>query len=245
MDIQKLFDQQSEINERAWDTFTSEYERRNPPPQVNEKWQRIGMNVGLFAAMIVSGIFTIQAFLQVFKFAGISNGFDWVGAVSGFVMIDVILFFLTNFVVNLAYRGKALAGEMEATIILKISGGIAAFIFFVSLSSNLYFMMMGFDVLQSDSSGLRFLGLIVGVMLGSAPPIQSVAIGTIVAMIPMQSLIERKSWEDSRQRAWFQFRRKHKLDLSIEDRLERLATPVHEVFMNVHEQREQAQKRTP
>jgi hypothetical protein len=222
-EIQKVFEQQSEIDERAWDTFISEYERRNAPPAYDNRWQRIGMSVGLFSAMIVSSIFTVQAFLQVFELAGISFLFSAIGSVAGFLMVDVILFFLTHFVIDLAYKSTALAGNMNPSIVLWIAIGIAAFTFCVSIASNLYFMFIGFGVMERGSDTMRHIGLIVGILLGSAPPIQSIAVGTIIAMMPLQLIVERQAWELSRQRAWFSFRRKHNLDLSIESRLERLS----------------------
>jgi hypothetical protein len=223
MDIQKIFDQQQEIDERAWDTFTSEYERRSPPPAQDNRWQRIGLNIGLFSAMIVSSIFTVQAFLEVFNLAGINPVLSLVGSITGFLMIDVILFFLTHFVISLAYKSTALSGNLNPRIVLYTAIAIAAFTFVVSIASNLYFMFIGFGVMARGSAAIKNVGLIVGLLLGTAPPIQSIAIGTIVAMMPLQLIVERKDWELSRQRAWFSFRRKHGLDLAIESRLERLS----------------------
>jgi hypothetical protein len=182
------------------------------------------MTVGLLAAMIVSSIFTVQAFLEVFNFAGINPVFSAIGSVSGFLMIDVILFFLTHFLIDLVYKPAALHDSLNPKLVIYTAFAIGIFTFIVSVASNLYFMFIGFGVMERGSDSMKAVGLIVGILLGTAPPIQSVAVGTIIAMMPLQIIAERRSWETSRQRAWSSYRTKHKLDKPLSERLERLST---------------------
>ena len=236
--ILELIEQQNEINEKAWVTFSEDYERRNPQPEVkkNTMWFR-AIAIGSIASLTVSGSFTIPAFFNISMATGTLQVVAFFVGFFGFVMVDVMAMIGSHKLVDLAYRPQALAGKVDNRLMIVFVSVMTAFAFVVGVTSNLYYMMYGFGVLVDGSQGLQNLAVFLGVLMALAPPILSSATGAIIALEPLQTIIEREAYEKARNSAWGRFKSKQGITLDIDKlterymdkAMDRLEAPVSEV----------------
>lgn len=251
--ILDLIEQQNVINEKAWVTFNDDFERRNPPPKVhNRNWWFRAVTIGGIASLSVSGSFTIPSFFNVSLATGTMQFIAFFVGFFGFVMVDVMAILGAHKLVDMVYRPQALNGQMNSRVLIFFVATMTGFSFVVGVLSNLYYMMRGFGILPEGSIGLENLSVTLGVFMAFAPPILSIATGAIIALEPLQGIIEREAYETSRNRAWGRFKKKQGINLDIDklterymdNAMNRLGIVPENTFMKVHEQHEQPQKRT-
>lgn len=215
--ILELIEQQNAIDEKAWITFTDDYERRNPlPNETGIGWRYQMIRIGAGASLVVSGSLTIPAFQTVSSSSGMNILLSWFVGFMAFLMIDVLLFVASHQFVDMVYRPQALAGNMEQSMIMIYVGLMGVFGFVVGVSSNLYYVMIGFEVFEVGSQVADGFTIGLGILMAFAPPIQSATAGAIIALVPLASIIEKESYETSKSRAWGKYQKKRGLNLDIE-----------------------------
>lgn len=214
--ILDLIEQQNAIDEQAWITFIDEYDRRNPAPNEKRSMLQIGMLVGLIASLTLSGLMTIPAFMRVLDAAGTWQPISFAGGLAGFISVDLVMFFSTYYLVNTYYKPKALEGNVDMSQLMKAFSIAAGFGFLVSAGSNIYFVMIGYNVIDINSNVGLIASFMVGLLLALAPPIQASATGSIMALLPLTTLMEREAYERSRNAAWHRYKSKRGLNLNVE-----------------------------
>jgi hypothetical protein len=206
--ILDLIQQQRAIDNEAWQTFNSEYERRNPPPQQKSNWLTVGMWSGLVAALILSGLMTIPSFSIALQGADVWYPLALIGGVAGFIAIDLVMFFSTYSLTTMYYRPKAIEGKLNLKELMIVIGIAGIFGFIVSAGSNFYMMFNGYDVFEEDSEEQHNFTLGIAFLLALAPPIQATATGSILAQTPLSAISRpqfavvpssRQSWAPSRR----------------------------------------------
>lgn len=233
--IVELIEQQQVVDEAAWSAFTKEYDLRNPPNTQKRNLLQIGMMIGLIASLALSGLMTIPAFMRVLDAAGIAQPISITGGFAGFIAVDLVMFFSTYYLVNTYYKPKALKGDVDMSQLMQAFSVAAIFGFIVSAGSNIYFVLIGYNVIALDSQAGVTASLMVGLLLAFAPPIQASATGSIMALLPLTDLMEREAYENARNKAWGRYKKKRGLNLDIEaiteayveKRLGSMSEPVH------------------
>lgn len=219
--ILEIIEQQSKIDEQAYKAFDDDYTRRNPIPDSNNRLLLGGMFLGLVASLTLSGLMTIPAFMTALDAAGVWKPLSFTGGVAGFIAVDLVMFFSTYYLVNTYYKPKALSGKVDVSELMKSFGVSAVFGFIVSAGSNIYFVMIGYNVIQVDTQIGLIASFLVGILLAFAPPIQASATGSILALLPLTTLMEREAYERSKNASWHRYKSKRGLSLNIEQLTER------------------------
>lgn len=188
-----LIEQQQQIQERGWEAFVAAYERENPPPVQQARWIQTGIGIGLVAALVLSGLLTIPAFQKVLAAANMSVDVQTVGGVAGFLAIDFVMFVASYYVISTQWRLRANSEEAFERFgdITKLMTWAAGFAFLVSVTSNVYFVFIGYEVVTLDTLPGRVFSFVVALLLALAPPVQSVATGSILALFRQS----RRCWQ--------------------------------------------------
>lgn len=220
--ILDLIEKQNEINASAWVTFNEDFERRNPPPKIeNRAWWYRAVALGGIAALTVSGSFTVPSFFKISLATGALDVIAFFVGIAGFIMVDMISMIGAHELVNIVYRPQAMQGKMNNRALVIAIGIMTAYAFIIGVGSNLYYMLYGFDVLVDGSQGLLNLSISLGVLMAFAPPILSASTGAIIALVPLQSIIEKEAYETSKNRAWLRYQKKMGIQFDVEQLTER------------------------
>jgi hypothetical protein len=238
----KQLDLLTERNNRVRVTFDKDYENANPRPNSDDTLTVYGIYAGLGGALILSGLFTIPAFMIVLSVTGMQMGFQVVGGVAGFIAIDVFLVIAAGAVIRMDWKFNTQKEKTFSNIskVRAIMNGAAIFGFVVSVSSNLYFVIIGYEVIAQESLVFKGVSLAVGLLLAFSPAVQSVATGSLFALMPLTDEIAGIEWRNEREAYWKRVRKQHYGYQDLSDAIERLSAETD--FMNVHEIHETPEK---
>lgn len=249
----EVIDKLTVRNIKVRSVFDKDYQRDNPPPSANSKFTEYGVKAGLFASLTLSALLTIPSFMRIFEATGINIGLQTIGGISGFVSIDFFLFVSTFYVISTRYQLANKHDVMATTIaqVQKIMFFSSLFAFVVSVLSNLYFVVIGYEIVEYGSIEFITVSRIVGIFLAIAPAVQSVTTASVFALLPLTKDVSLAQWRNEREVYWKKIRKTHYGYQDLTDAIERLevkdnqdVSQVHESFMKLHESREIPKKRT-
>ncbi len=193
--ILEAMQQQAQIENSAWQMFKDAYQREHPKPILEKQvkhtkdWIYNTMLLGLFGAMVVGALQTIPAFYVVL----IEAKFFWMiaafGGICGFLAIDLTMFSTSNFLIKLIWRLRTKENNQFNLIENSIKIALV-FGFVVSVASNFYFVFFAYDINIYLTNLEMPMTVTIGILIALAPAIQSLAIGAVIAAIPISQEIE-------------------------------------------------------
>jgi len=219
--VTDVIESKNNISRKLWDVFSERYDASHMRPQTSGWWVRLGIWIGTISAVALSGLITVPTFRIIFSVTGSSRLEQFSGGVLGFITVDIVLFFMTWFAVTLTYRPKARKGELDATLILKWAWSAAAFDFLVTVLSNLFFVLQGYHLFSMSDGAGHLFSFVVAVALGFAAPIQALACSTILALMPLQHIVELEEYEELKAKAFARFEKKQGANLDLSDLMEK------------------------
>lgn len=187
----------AKLKEALWSKHKKEYELTHPRPSNINRWLFACLVLGTFAAIIMSGMLTVPTFRLALEQSEANISTQNTGGVAGFIMTDIFAFALTLFIVRSRYRPLALKGEFDASVLNNWATKALGFSFFVQVTSNMFFVFQGYEVIPLDSFVWRGFSFVVASSLALASPIMALAGSTMLALIPLQNIVERQAYEDS------------------------------------------------
>lgn len=259
-----IMEEQAAIEDKAWQMFKEAYQREVPPPILEDKpehqngWIYYVMLAGLVGALIVSGLQTVPAFYVVMVEAGLPIGIAGIGGVSAFVAVDLVMFSAAHYLVQTRWRLRTKTNEENFRDIERFIQIAQWFGFAVSIGSNFYFVFFAYHVNNYISGMDTGITLAVAILIALAPAIQGLAIGSVIAALPITQEIEEirinrrnrelmADYNNSMRSSWNSRKSRYGVK-DMSERIERLqdaqSVPV-QAFMNVHEHHEIPKKRTP
>lgn len=236
--IMEMMEQQALIEDKAWTMFKEAYEREVPPPILEEKpekqnhWIYRVMLLGLVGALIVSGLQTIPAFYIVMEQAGLPIPLAIMGGISAFVAVDLVMFSASHYLVQTQWRLRSKTNEENFNRIERFIQVAQWFGFAVSIGSNFYFVFFAYHVNNYIAGIDTGITLTVAVLIALAPAIQGLAIGSVIAALPITDEIESirinrrnrelmQSYNKAMRSSWDSRKRKYGVK-DMSERIERL-----------------------
>lgn len=257
--ILDVMEQQQQIEAHGWQMFKEAYHRKLPPPilekQAKDKTDFVflALIISAIGAFIVGGLQTIPSFYIVLITANLHWTIASIGGFAGFVAIDVGMFATSYYIIQTEWRTRG-QDDNSFDDIVKLIRLAQVFGFIVSVATNFYFVFFAYHVNDYIVGSETSVTLFVAVLMALAPAIQGLAIGSVIAALPITKEIESlrverrnhelsNTYEKTMRSSWDRQKAKYGV-VDMSKRIERLQDEPINQFMNVHEFHEQPVKRT-
>jgi len=238
--------------QKLYQIFEADYERRKPQPQQKNRMIMAVMVVSLIASLLLSSMTTIPAIQFAFRAQwAMGTLHDVISLLAGFlgwILIDVLVFVATYWIVSAHYTSKTQIDNLDLSEIMKAMGMIAIFGGITSILTNILIIYDGYGVIDKSTGVGWVISLLVATFLSLAPFITQTAAGAVLALLPLTYAIEIDEYESKKDRAWAIYKKRRGIADNLDNMLhENFMKPVksHRVHEIIHEVHEPMKPKTP